>query len=147
MPGYGGGPGSAIGGVHRCAANLDGQYDLVGGTFSTDVTSSQAMGRELFLEPARVTHYWRDLLDRQRSLHADRRANVVCIVTPNHLHFEQATAALELGFHVIMDKRMTMTLDETYRLRDTVRASGKTFAFTHPYAVGAMCLSRVHAYR
>ncbi|MCD7896345.1 MAG: Gfo/Idh/MocA family oxidoreductase [Planctomycetaceae bacterium] len=134
----GGGPGSAIGGVHRRAANLDGQYDLVGGAFSTDETRTRSMGRELFLDPERVTNSWQDLLDRERALPMDRRADVVSIVTPNHLHFEQATAALRLGFHVIMDKPMTMTLDEAYRLRDTVRASGRIFALTHPYAAGVM---------
>ena len=50
----GGGQGAFIGAVHRMAANLDGQMELVAGAFSADAENSRVTGEQLFLNPARV---------------------------------------------------------------------------------------------
>ena len=44
----GGGQGSFIGAVHRIAANLDGQIELVCGCFSSRPENSLATGQSLF---------------------------------------------------------------------------------------------------
>ncbi len=50
----GGGEGAFIGGVHRMAAALDGDWALVAGTFSSDVERNRRSGEALGLDPARV---------------------------------------------------------------------------------------------
>jgi len=50
----GGGQNAFIGAVHRLAANLDGQIELVAGAFSSDAKNSQTTGEQLFLNPKRV---------------------------------------------------------------------------------------------
>lgn len=44
----GGGPGAFIGAVHRKAAALDGEMDLVAGAFSSTAEKSHQQGAELF---------------------------------------------------------------------------------------------------
>ncbi len=134
----GGGPGSGIGSIHRKAALMDGQIDLVAGAFSTRPEMNRAQGRDQFIDPTRVYDSWKDLLAVEAARPADSRIDLVSIVTPNYLHFEQATAALNAGFHVVMDKPMTMTLDEAVQLRETVKKTGRVFALTHAFATNAM---------
>jgi len=128
----GGGPGSFIGSVHRMAARLDDQYELVCGAFSPDETRAREMGRQTFLDPARVHLDWHEMLRGE----ADRgdRPDVIAVVTPNHLHHEQAKACLEAGFHVICDKPMTTTWADADDLARTVVRSGRLFALTHNYS-------------
>jgi predicted dehydrogenase len=57
----------------------------------------------------------------------------VSIVTPNHLHFAPAKAALEAGFHVVLDKPMTFNLEEAKELRSIVRRTKKLLCLTHTY--------------
>lgn len=135
---FGGGPGSGIGDIHRKAALMDGHYDLVAGAFSTNPEKNRMQGEASFIDPARVYDSWECLLKTEASLPADKRIDVVSIVTPNHLHFDQAMRSLENGFHVVMDKPMTMTLDEALRLRDAVERSGLVLAVTHAFATNAM---------
>ncbi|MDR1860726.1 MAG: Gfo/Idh/MocA family oxidoreductase [Bacteroidales bacterium] len=129
----GGGAGSFIGAVHRMAANLDGQIELVCGTFSSSYDNSLATGRSLYLPDNRIYKSYRDMFEAEALLPADMRMDMVSIVTPNHLHYEPAALALDNGFHVVLDKPMTFSLDEAYRLQDKVEKSGLVFALTHTY--------------
>jgi predicted dehydrogenase len=129
----GGGQDAFIGAVHRLAANLDGQIELVAGAFSSDAKNSAATGEQLFLNPARVYASYQEMAQRESELPADERIDFVSIVTPNFLHAPVATAFLKKGFHVVCDKPMTLTLKEAKALRATVRQSGKVFALTHNY--------------
>ena len=49
----GGGQGAFIGGVHRIAAAIDQQIELVCGAFSSDPERSKASGKDLHLEDSR----------------------------------------------------------------------------------------------
>ena len=129
----GGGRGAFIGAVHRIAANLDGQIELVAGAFSADPAKSRASGQDLFLDPARVYGSYEDLVKREASLPADQRIDFVAIVTPNHVHFPAAKAALEGGFHVLSDKPATFDLAEAKKLAAIVRKSGLLYGLTHNY--------------
>ncbi len=129
----GGGPGAFIGDVHRRAACLDGDVELVAGVFSTSAATSRRMGRELGLSRARTYGSYLDMVERERALPADQRIDFVSVVTPNHLHFPVATAFLEAGFHVVCDKPMTLTVTEARRLKQIVRRSRRVFALTHNY--------------
>ncbi|HEY4415955.1 MAG TPA: Gfo/Idh/MocA family oxidoreductase [Verrucomicrobiae bacterium] len=129
----GGGQNAFIGAVHRMAANLDGQMELVAGAFSSDAANSKITGAQLLLKPKRVYATYTEMAEREAALPADERMDFVAIVTPNFLHAPMATAFLKKGFHVVCDKPMTLTLKEAKALRETVRRSGKVFALTHNY--------------
>jgi len=119
--------------VHRLAANLDGQIELVAGAFSSDAKNSQTTGNQLFLNPRRVYGSYEAMARAEAALPPDERIDFVAIVTPNFLHAPVATTFLKAGFHVVCDKPMTLTLKEAKTLRDTVRKTGKVFALTHNY--------------
>ena len=129
----GGGKGSFIGAVHRIAANLDGQIELVCGCFSASFENSLESGRDLFLPDHRIYAGWQEMIEKESTLPEETRMDFVAIVTPNHIHFEPAMMSLDYGFHVVLDKPMTFTLEEAYRLRDKVKETGKLFALTHTY--------------
>ncbi len=130
----GGGPGAGIARVHRAAALMDNEYELVAGAFSSNPEKSKMQGMELYIDPDRAYGSWEEMLEKENALPAEKRPDVVCIVTPNHMHYAPAKRALELGFHVVMDKPITVNLEQALDLRECVKKSGKALALTHAYA-------------
>ena len=129
----GGGRGAFIGVVHRMAAALDGQIELVCGAFSSNPEKSRLSGEDLFLDPERVYANYQDMIRQEKELPEGERMDFVSIVTPNHMHFGPAKMALEHGFHVICDKPLCLTLGEANELRELVNSSDLLFALTHNY--------------
>jgi predicted dehydrogenase len=130
----GGGDGAFIGAVHRSAAALDGRLELVCGAFSADPERSRRSGERLLLDAERRYPSYDDMFRREAAMPADRRMEFVAIVTPNHLHWPVARAALAAGFHVLSDKPATVSLDECRLLRDALQRTGLLYGLTHPYA-------------
>jgi predicted dehydrogenase len=129
----GGGQGAFIGAVHRIAARIDGDYELVCGAFSSNAEKSKASGAELGLSADRSYASYEELIEKEKQLPADKRVQVISIVTPNHVHFGPTKIALENGFHVVLDKPMTFSLAEAKELEKVVKSSGKLFCLTHTY--------------
>lgn len=129
----GGGPDAFIGAVHRHAALMDGQIDLVCGAFSSKAEKSRLAGQQLHLPSGRVYGSFQEMMEREAQLPLDQRMDFVSIVTPNHMHFAPAMLALEHGFHVVLDKPMTLNLQEAVRLKAKVEQSGLLFCLTHTY--------------
>ena len=129
----GGGAGAFIGDVHRKAAALDGQIELVCGAFSRSAENSIATGKSLFLDPERTYGSWQEMLERERQRPADQRMELVSIVTPNNVHLPVARAALEAGFHVISDKPATRDLSEALELKSVIESADGLYALTHTY--------------
>lgn len=129
----GGSTDAFIGAVHRKAANLDGEIELVCGAFSSSPEKSKATGEALYLNPHRVYGSYEEMIRKEKNLPGDQRMDFVSIVTPNHVHFGPAKMALENGFHVIMDKPMTFNLAEAKKLQQVVKKSKMVFALTHTY--------------
>lgn len=129
----GGGEGAFIGEVHRLAARLDGQIELVCGAFSRDPENSARTGAALGLDPSRCYDSYQTMMAAEAALPEDERMEFVAIVTPNHVHFPVAKAALEAGFNVLSDKPATLTVAEARELADIVYASGKAYGLTHTY--------------
>ncbi len=129
----GGGPGAFIGAVHRMAANLDGEIELVSGCFSSDPKKSKQTGKELYLPALRVYDSYKDMIQFEKKLPDNERMDFVSIVTPNHLHFEPAKLALENGFHVVLDKPMTLTLKEAKQLKEIAIKNDRIICLTHTY--------------
>jgi predicted dehydrogenase len=129
----GGGPDAFIGAVHRMAANLDGQIELVCGAFSSHADKSRIAGKSLNLSRSRTYNSYAEMIAHERQLPATERMDFVSIVTPNHVHFEPAKLALENGFHVIIDKPLTLTVAEARQLKKIVDKTGLVLAVTHAY--------------
>jgi predicted dehydrogenase len=129
----GGGQGAFIGAVHRIAARMDDEYQLVCGAFSSNAEKAKASGLLLGLDASRVYTSYKELIEKENQLPENERVQVISIVTPNHLHFEPAKLALENGFNVILDKPMTFSLAEAKELQKVVKQSGKRFCLTHTY--------------
>ncbi len=143
----GGGPDAFIGAVHRRAAALDGQIDLVCGAFSSDPGKSKMAGEALCLDPGRVYRSYDHMMEAERLLPPDKRMDFVSIVTPNHVHFGPAKAALENGFHVIIDKPLAFSLAEAKVLKKVVDRSGLVLALTHTYTGYPMVKEARHLVR
>ena len=129
----GGGPGAFIGEVHRKAARLDGQVDIVGGAFDIRPAKSKQMGKELFLDPKRTYNTYEELIEKELQLPEGERMDFVSVCTPNNFHFPIAKALLEAGFHVMCEKPMTLTVKEARDLVKIVKKSRKVFGLMHNY--------------
>lgn len=129
----GGGRGAFIGGVHRIAAALDQQIELVCGAFSSSPEKSKASGADFFLPPDRCYGTFEEMIQKEKALPADQRMDFISIVTPNHMHFPPAKMALENGFHVLSDKPATFNLAQSKELAEIIKKSGLLYGLTHNY--------------
>lgn len=129
----GGGRGAFIGGVHRMAAALDGQIELVCGAFSSNPKKSKLSGKDFHLPPERCYGSYEEMIKREKELPEGERMDFVSIVTPNHVHFGPAKMALENGFHVVCDKPLAFNMKEAKTLQRLVKKTGLLFALTHNY--------------
>lgn len=127
----GGGQGAFIGGVHRIAARIDGQFNLVAGALSSDPARAAASAAELGIEADRSYGSYEEMASVEAA--RDDGIEVVVIVTPNHVHAGPAIAFLKAGIHVICDKPLTSTFEDAQALEAAVKSSGKLFVLTHNY--------------
>ena len=130
----GGGQGAFIGGVHRTAAALAGNWQLVAGALSSTPEKARASGAAIGLLPSRSYGAWPEMLERESAMAADERIEAVAIVTPNHMHARPAVAAMEAGFDVIIDKPLAGTMVDACAIADAVRRTGRRIAITYTYA-------------
>jgi predicted dehydrogenase len=130
----GGGKDAFIGAIHRLAANMDGLIEVVSGALSIHPEMAKESGKAIFLAPDRTYLKYEEMMDRESKLPADRRIDFVTIVTPNFAHFAPAMLALEKGFHVVIEKPITFTLDEAKQLKKKVEQTGLLLLLTHTYA-------------
>ena len=132
----GGGPGAFIGGVHRIAAGMDGEIELVCGAFSSDPEKSKQAGERLNISTQRIYGSYKEMIRSESSLPPNERMEIVSIVTPNHVHFEPTKLALENGFHVILDKPLAFDLKEAKILQElaALRRENKQIKYLRPDA-------------
>ena len=129
----GGGRGAFIGAVHRIAAAIDQQIELVCGAFSSDPERSKASGADLFLSPDRCYGTFEEMIRREAKRPAGERMDFIAIVTPNDMHYPPARMGLENGFHVLSDKPATLNLAEAKKLAALVKQTGLLYGLTHNY--------------
>lgn len=130
----GGGKEAFIGAVHRIAANMDGLIELSCGALSQRPDVARESAKALFLPENKAYTSFQEMIDTESTLPEGERMDFVSIVTPNHVHFAPAMLALEKGFHVVIEKPMTFTLDEAKQLQKKVEETGLILALTHTYA-------------
>ena len=129
----GGGRGSFIGSVHSRAAMLDGGVELVAGAFASTPERSRLSAQDFYITGERAYGTWEEMLEQERALPEGERIDFVSIVTPNHLHYPQAKAFVEAGFHVVLDKPMVHTSAQADDLIKAVEKAGVVFAVTYNY--------------
>jgi len=130
----GGGSDAFIGAIHRLAAFMDNQCELVCGCFSIDPEISLSSGRSYFLPDNRIYKTYQEMFEKEMLIPANQRMDFVTIVTPNFWHFEPAMMALECGFHVVVDKPITYSLEQAKQLKAKVEETGLVLALTHTYS-------------
>ena len=130
----GGGTDAFIGAIHRLAALMDNQIELVCGCFSVNPEISKSSGKLYFLPENRVYETYQEMFEKEVQLPEGERMDFVSIVTPNFVHFAPAIMALENGFNVVLDKPITFTLEEALKLKEKIDETGLTFALTHVYS-------------
>jgi len=127
----GGGQGAFIGPIHRIAARIDDNYEVVAGALSSQ--RQRAIDSALEIGIARDRAYG-DFEEMARA-EAKRKDGIeaVVIATPNFLHAGPVKAFLKAGIHVICDKPLCMSVAEARDIQRAVKRSGKIFALTHNY--------------
>lgn len=143
----GGGKNAFIGAVHRMAAGIDGHIELCCGALSSDPLVAKESGELLGLPKERVYASYREMIVRESELSPDDRMDFVSIVTPNFAHFEPAMMALEYGFHVVLEKPMTFTLEQALLLQKKVEETGLTLCVTYTYSAYPMVKQARHLVR
>ena len=129
----GGGEGAFIGAVHRHAAGLDGNYQLVCGAFSRNEENNMRTASALNVSTSRTYGSWQTMLEEEAKLPEQQRMQVVVIVTPNHLHVPISLAAIKGGFHVFCEKPAGVSFAEVKELQDVIHASESLYGLAHTY--------------
>ncbi len=129
----GGGEGAFIGAVHRHAAGLDGNYQLVCGAFSRNEENNMRTASALNVSTSRTYGSWQTMLEEEAKLPEQQRMQVVVIVTPNHLHVPISLAAIKAGFHVFCEKPAGVSFAEVKELQDVIHASESLYGLAHTY--------------
>ena len=136
----GGGSDAFIGAIHRLAAFMDNQIELVCGCFSINPEISVSSGKSYFLPDNRVYKSYQEMFENEVKLPEGERMDFVTIVTPNFAHFEPAMMALENGFNVVIDKPITFTLAEAKLLKAKIEETGRTQATTTCWLLKQACV-------
>ena len=76
----GGGKDAFIGGVHRIALRLDGYYELVAGSFSSNFDNSKETGKDLGLAKDRIYKTYQEMAEKESS-----RSDGIDAVSYTHL--------------------------------------------------------------
>ncbi|WP_395062273.1 Gfo/Idh/MocA family protein [Flavobacterium sp.] len=130
----GGGRGAFIGAIHRHALLMDGLIEIKCGALSISPELAIASGKDLFLDENRTYKDYQTMLTNEAKLSPEERIDFVTIVTPNFAHFEPAMMALEMGFNVVLEKPMTLTLEQAKLLNAKVKETGLRLCLTHTYS-------------
>jgi len=132
----GGGRGSVVGTWHRNGAWLSGQWDIVAGALSTDPERARLSATDWCIAADRTYADYREMAEAEAARKDGIEAVTIC--TPNDSHFPIAAHFLKAGFHVILDKPMTIAVEDAEALKGIARESGRILAVTYPYAHHAM---------
>ena len=127
----GGGEGAFIGGVHRFAARLDDQYQLVAGALASSADKAMRSGLALGLAEDRIYTDFATMATKEAA-RADG-IEAVAIVTPNHMHAPVAEAFLRAGIHVVCDKPLATNSRDAKRLHALALRHDLLFAVTYNY--------------
>jgi len=130
----GGGKDAFIGAIHRIAANMDGLIELCCGALSIHPEMAKESGKILFLPEDRTYLSYEEMIKKESEMPEDKRIDFITIVTPNFAHFDPAMMALDHGFNVVIEKPMTVSLEQAKELKKKVEETGLQLCLTHTYS-------------
>ncbi|MGN6545358.1 MAG: Gfo/Idh/MocA family protein [Aureliella sp.] len=117
--------------IQRAGAHVSG---VLGSSASRSLQAAQALG---------LPRGYASL----EELLADADVDVVHITTPNRFHFEQASAALRAGKHVLCEKPLAMNSDESAQLVQLARDSGLAATVNYCIRYYPMCIEAAERVR
>ncbi|NLC41178.1 MAG: Gfo/Idh/MocA family oxidoreductase [Clostridiaceae bacterium] len=127
----GGGPGAFIGDAHRRSINLDGEIELVAGSFSRSYDQTLEMGKHLGLETDRCYKTFEEMAVSEAK--REDGIDFVVVVTPNASHYEISKAFLEAGINVVCDKPLTTSAEQADDLVALAKEKDLLFMVTYTY--------------
>jgi predicted dehydrogenase len=125
----GGGRGAFIGAVHRIAATMDNEAEILAGALSSDPEKAEASARDWYLKRSYGSFGGMAEKESQRPDGID----FVIIATPNHMHYPVIRAFAEKGIHIVCDKPLAFDLKEAEGIERLVQKKKIVFALTHNY--------------
>jgi predicted dehydrogenase len=128
----GGGPGSFIGPVHRAAARLDDNFEVVASVLSSHPERSVAYGLAIGIAEDRAYADAAEMLESEAS--REDGIEAVAIMTPNDSHYPLSVAAIDARLDIICDKPLSTNLADAVDLMQRVRAAGVVFCQTFNYS-------------
>ena len=124
----GGGLNSAVGNVHRIAAQMDCRWSLEAGCFSTNKDINFETGTQWGLKRSRVYENWHDLLKNENG-----NLDAISILTPTPTHSEIVLEAINLGFAVICEKTLAASTGEAVSICNAVESKKGFLVVTYNY--------------
>lgn len=85
----------------------------------------ERMAKKFLIEKANCFGDWSEVFE------VPKFADIVIISTPDHLHYEPCMKALEMGYHVILEKPAATTLEHCVDIKNQAKKYGKIVALTH----------------
>ena len=128
----GGGEHSQIGLAHRLAAQLDGLFELKAGAMDIDADKGRGFAQKIGIAEDRAYGSWQEMLEHE-CVQTDR-LDLVTIATPNATHFEIAKAYLIAGFDLLIEKPMTMTVQEAREIVEVAKTNERLCAVNFGYS-------------
>ncbi len=128
----GGGGGAFIVQPHQKAIHFDGTRQVVAAALHPDpqVALQEA---EAWPYPIRGYRSYQEMIEQELKLPVGERIDYVLIVTPNHVHHGPAKMALDSGIPVFCEKPLTLTLEQSDDLVQTVNSLKIPFCVAHTY--------------
>ena len=127
----GGGAKSFIGPVHRAAARMDDNYEVVASVLSSDPERAKKEGVAIGMAPDRAYGSAEEMVATEKA--REDGIDVVAIMSPNDSHYRYAVAAVDAGYDIICDKPLATNFDDALDLVKRVKAAGIVFCQTFNY--------------
>ena len=128
----GGGRGSNIGYIHRCAALRDKCFELVAGAFDINAERGKDFGISIGVDPDRCYPDYATMFAEEAK--REDGIEAVSIATPNNTHYEITKAALEAGLHAVCEKPLCFTVEEAKELVELAEKKQKIVGVTYGYS-------------
>lgn len=127
----GGGRGSQIGYIHRCAALRDSNFQLVAGAFDIDPERGRDFGVNIGVDPDRCYKDYKTMFEEEAKREDGIQA--VDVATPNGTHYEITKAALEAGLHVVCEKPLCFETEQAEELEALAKEKNRIVGVTYGY--------------
>lgn len=121
--------GGRVSELQATAARLTGRWEIVAGALSSDPEKSRERGRGAFLAGDRCYTTFQEMAEAEAA--RSDGVDAVMITTPNHLHFDSASAFLNAGIDVLCDKPLTNEVAEAEALVQLAGSTGCIFGVSY----------------